>query len=77
MVEGVGCFNDHSFSIGLNDDIYLINFIKEYLDTTEIVKISSRNFYSLEIYNKETLKTIQNHFKNYPFLGEKAESFKK
>lgn len=82
FVEAEGCFsirksNNHSFSIGHNDDIYLINLIKEYLGTTNIVRNPSRNFYCIEIYKKETLKTILNHFNNYPLLGEKAESFDK
>ena len=82
LVEAEGCFsirknNNHSFSIGQNDDIYLINVIKEYLGTTNIVRNPSGNFYYLEIYKKETLKTIINHFNNYPLLGEKAKSFHK
>lgn len=82
LIEAEGCFsirksNNHSFSIGQNDDIYLINVIKEYLATTNVVRNPYRNFYSLEIYKKETLKTIINHFNNYPLLGEKAESLHK
>lgn len=82
LVEAEGCFsirknNSLYFSIGQNNDIYLINIIKKYLGTTNILRNSYRNFYSLEIYNKETLKIIINHFDNYPLLGEKAESFYK
>jgi hypothetical protein len=82
LIEAKGYFsirknNNHSFSIGLNNDIYLINIIKEYLSATNIIRNSSRNFYSLEIYKKEILKTIINHFNNYPLLGEKAELFLK
>lgn len=82
FVEAEGCFSirknkNHSFSIGQNDDIYLIYGIKEYLATTNVVRNPYRNFYSLEIYKKETLKTIINHFNNYPLLGEKAESLHK
>lgn len=82
LIEAEGCFtikkrNNHSFSFGQKDDIYLINVIKEYLASTNVVRNPSRNFYSLIIYKKETLKTIINHFNNYPLLGEKAESFHK
>jgi len=82
LIEAEGCFsirksNNHSFSIGQNDDIYLMNVIKEYLGATNIVRNPSRNFYFLEIYKKVTLKTIINHFNNYPLLGEKAESLNK
>lgn len=80
FIEAEGCFsirksNNHSFSIGQNNDIYLINIIKQYLKATNVVRNPSSNFYLLEIYKKETLKFIINHIKNNPLLGEKAESF--
>lgn len=82
FIEGEGCFsirksNGHSFYIGHNDDFYLINVIKEYINATNIVRNPYRNFYSIEIYKKETLRFIINHIKFYPLLGEKAESFHK
>jgi autonomous glycyl radical cofactor GrcA len=82
FVEAEGCFsirknNYHSFSIGQNDDLYLINAIKQYLGASNIVRNPKGNFYSIEIYKKEILKIIINHFNNYPLLGEKAESFQK
>ena len=82
FIEAEGCFsirksNGHSFSIGQNDDIYLINVIKEYINATNTVRNTSRNFYFIEIYKKETLRFIINHIKFYPLLGEKAESFHK
>jgi autonomous glycyl radical cofactor GrcA len=82
FIEAEGCFsirknNNHSFSIGQNDDFYLINRIKEYTKSTNIVRNTNGKFYSLEIYRKETLKQIINHFNYYPLLGEKAESLKR
>lgn len=82
FIEAEGCFSirkskNHSFSIGQNNDIYIINIIKEYLKTTNIVRNPKGNFYSLEVYKKETLKFIINHIKNNPLLGEKSESFHK
>ena len=82
FIEAEGCFstrksNNHSFSIGQNNDIYLINIIRKYLKTTNIVRNPKTNYYSLEIYKKETLKFIINHIKNNPLLGEKSESFHK
>jgi hypothetical protein len=82
FIEAEGCFsirsnNNHSFSIGQNYDFYLINAIKQYLNTTNIVRNPYPNFYSIEIYKKETLKKIINHFNDYPLLGEKAESLQK
>jgi hypothetical protein len=80
FVEAEGCFsirknNNHSFSIGQNDDIYLLNVIKQYLNTTNIVRNPYVNFYSIEIYKKEVLNTIFEHFHNFPLLGEKLNSF--
>ena len=82
FVEAEGCFSirknkSDSFSIGQNDDIYLIEAIKKFLGATNMIRNHSTNFYSLEIYKKETLKTIINHFEYYPLLGEKAESLNK
>ena len=82
FIEAEGCFsirknNNHSFSIGQNDDLYLMNAIKQFLGATNIVRNPYQNFYFLEIYKKETLKRVINHFNGYPLLGEKAESFQK
>jgi|SRR5260221_1862591 autonomous glycyl radical cofactor GrcA len=82
FIESEGCFsirksNNHSFSIGQNDDLYLINAIKQFLETTNMVRNPKRNFYSLEIYKKETLQKIIDHCNYYPLLGEKAESLQK
>jgi hypothetical protein len=82
FIEAEGCFsirksNNHSFSIGQNDDLYLINGIKEFLGATNKIRNPYRSFYSLEIYKKESLNYIENHLKNYPLLGEKADKFKK
>jgi hypothetical protein len=81
FIESEGCFsvrksNNNSFSIGQNDDIYLINAIKQFFGAVNKIRKSIRNFYSIEIYRKETLQLIINHFNNYPLLGEKAESLK-
>lgn len=82
FIEAEGCFslrnaNNHSFSIGQNDDKYLIEAIKQYFEVINIVRNPSKNFYFLEIYRKEILKKIIFHCTNYPLLGEKKESFKK
>ena len=81
FIEAEGCFsirksNHHSFSIGQNDDVYLIKAIKEYFQTTSGVRNPYRNFYFLEIYKKEILSSIITHCTNYPLLGEKLESLK-
>lgn len=82
FIEAEGCFSvrkakNHSFSIGQNDDKYLIEAIKQYFEAINIVRNPYKNFYFLEIYKKELLKEIILHCTNYPLLGEKKESLKK
>jgi hypothetical protein len=79
FIEAEGCFSirlkgNHSFSIGQNDDIYLINEIKQFFGASNKVRNPYANFYSLEIYKKEILNKIINHCNNFPLLGQKAES---
>jgi autonomous glycyl radical cofactor GrcA len=81
FIEAEGCFsirknNNHSFSIVQNHDLYLMNGIKQYLEAKNKIRNPHGKFYSIEIYRKETLKKIINHCKEYPLLGEKAESLK-
>ena len=82
FIEAEGCFsvrkfNNHSFSIGQNDDFYLIEAIKLYFEATNKVRNPYGKFYIVEIYKKETLLKIIHHCTNYPLLGEKLESLKK
>ena len=82
FIEAEGCFsirksNNHSFSIGQNDDLYLIEAIKLYFEATNKVRNPYGKFYALEIYKKEVLLNIISHCTNYPLLGEKLESLKK
>nr|YP_007507074.1 intronic ORF 1 at intron 9 of cox1 [Ceratocystis cacaofunesta]YP_009704213.1 LAGLIDADG endonuclease [Ceratocystis fimbriata]YP_009710365.1 LAGLIDADG endonuclease [Ceratocystis albifundus]AFO38126.1 intronic ORF 1 at intron 9 of cox1 [Ceratocystis cacaofunesta]QEN73776.1 LAGLIDADG endonuclease [Ceratocystis fimbriata]QFX74867.1 LAGLIDADG endonuclease [Ceratocystis albifundus] len=82
FIEAEGCFslrksNAHSFSIGQNDDLYLIEAIKLHFEASNAVRNSYDNFYALEIYKKEVLKRIITHCSNYPLLGEKRISFEK
>lgn len=81
FIEAEGCFsirisNKHSFSIGQNDDIYLINAIKQYFEVTNKIRNPYSKFYYLEVYKKEVLLEIITHCTNYPLLGEKSESIK-
>ena len=82
FIEAEGCFsirkkNDDSFSIGQNYDIYLINAIKELFGITNVIRNPKNKFYTIEVYKKETLKLIINHFNNYPLLGYNSTSLKK
>lgn len=82
FIEAEGCFsirknNNHSFSIGQNNDFYLINGIKQFFGITNKIRNPYGKFYLLEIYKKQILLNIIKHCTNYPLLGEKLESLKK
>ena len=81
FIEAEGYFsirntNNHSFSIGQNNDFYLVNAIKLYFDVTNKVR-NHEKFYFIEIYKKHTLLKVVAHCFNYPLLGEKMESLQK
>jgi cytochrome c oxidase subunit 1 len=67
----------YSFSIGQNNDYYLLNSIKDFFNLSVNVKNPNKTFYSVETYKKETLKKIINHCELYPLLGEKSKSLDK
>lgn len=85
FIEAKGCFcirqsNNHFFSIGQNQDQYLIERIKTYFNANNKVRtIPGRayNFYLLEIYNKRCIDLIIAHIQKYPLLGEKHQSYLK
>nr|YP_009364340.1 LAGLIDADG endonuclease [Ophiocordyceps sinensis]ARF03394.1 LAGLIDADG endonuclease [Ophiocordyceps sinensis] len=82
FIEAEGCFSirrseAHSFSIGQNDDVYLIDSIKQYFEVSNKVRNPYDNFYFIEVYKKEALAKIVAHCTNYPLLGEKLESLEK
>jgi cytochrome c oxidase subunit 1 len=81
FIEAESCFSirkigTYSFSIGQNDDIYLINAIKNFFGATNIIRKKNR-FYYLEIYKKDILFKIIDHCENYPLLGAKYDSLLK
>lgn len=82
FVEAEGCFSIrkngyHSFSIGQNDDKYLIEAIKKVLNIDNLVRNSYGKFYAVEVYKRDTLNGIIQNFNKYPLMGEKLESFNK
>lgn len=81
FIEAKACFsitisNNHSFSIGQNEDFYLINAIKQYFQVTNKVRNPYEKFYFLEVYKKEVLLRIITHCTSYPLLGEKLDCLK-
>ena len=82
FIEAEGCFsirksNNHSFSIGQNDDLYLIKAIKQHFGITNKIRNQYAKFYSIETYKKKSLLDIIIHCNNYFLLGEKSESLNK
>jgi hypothetical protein len=82
FIEAEGCFsirqnNNHSFSIGQNDDKYLIEMIRTHFDIQSNIQKDGANFWYLETYRKSTLHSVISHCNNFPLLGEKLLSFHK
>lgn len=80
FIEVEGHFNinkNPSFSIGKNIDLYLIESIKSLFKARNKIYIRKDNYYILEIYNKEILIKIINHFQLFPLLGDKYNSLNK
>jgi len=82
FIEAEGCFSirknkNHSFSIGQNSDLYLLNAIKQFFGISSKVRNSHKDCYLLEIYKKEILDKIISHCLNFPLLGDKATSLNK
>lgn len=65
-----------SFTIGQNNDLYLINLINQQFNGINKVLIKNKNFYVIEIYRKSLLLNIGAHFVDYPLLGYKDLSYK-
>ena len=82
FIEAEGCFclrksNNHSFSIGLKNDKYLLEAIANKFNITNKIRVIDQDFYFLEVYKKSVLLNISNHILNFPLLGDKSESFSK
>ena len=84
FIEAEGCFSirvtkNSSFSIGQNNDIYILNFIKTRFGISNMIRkpYKDKDFYSLEVYRKEVLKKIIHHCEIYPLLGAKNDSLLK
>lgn len=82
FVEAEGCFalrttGDPSFSIGQNNDLYLLSVINQHFGGVNKVINKYKVFYILEIYRKSVLRTIGAHFVDYPLLGHKDVSYNK
>ena len=87
FIEAKGCFyirnvnnNNNSFSIGINNDKYILDIFKNHFNIiNQIKKLDNNNnknldnkyiFWYIEIFHKFTLLNIINHCIKYPLLGE-------
>jgi hypothetical protein len=82
FIEAEGCFsirqnNSHSFSIGQNDDKYLIDAIRNHFSIQSQTRNPNKTFWLIETYRVSTLNNIIKHCTEYPLIGEKLVSFKK
>lgn len=84
FIEAEGCFpirknNNHSFSIGQNNDKYIIDAIKIYFKIESSVRNTHKikEFWIIETYRVSTLNNIITHFNNYPLIGQKLISYNK
>lgn len=75
-----GVVKPKGFSIGQNNDLYILEAIKSYFNSHhKIIKSSKqkRDYYRIDMYGPVTRQKIHNHFLVYPLLGHKYESYKK
>jgi hypothetical protein len=82
FIEAEGCFsirqnNSHSFSIGQNDDKYLIDAIRKHFSIQSQTRNPYKTFWLIETYRVSTLHNIIKHCTEYPLIGAKLVSFKK
>ena len=80
FIEAEGCFsirnsNNHSFSIGQNEDRYLIESIRNYFNIQSKVRNPKDSFWVIETYRHSTFINLVEHFNKYPLLGEKLSSY--
>jgi len=69
--------NNHSFSIGQNNDKYILDLIKTHFNIQNEIRKRGTQFWYIEVYRKSILFHIINHCIEYPLLGEKIISFRK
>ena len=78
-----GHLRKSAFTIGQNDEIHILQWIKLYLNSNNaILKDKPKtngnfNYYRLHLYNAESRKLIFDHFYKYPLLGYKKVSYLK
>ncbi len=82
-----GKIKPKSFTIGQNNDLFILEAIKYYFDSHHKICCSAGfahkknkqkiDYYRIDIYGQKIIQNIQNHFLTNPLLGDKQESYKK
>ena len=78
-----GIVRNSRFSIGQNDELHILNWIKLYFKSNNVITQdkpkTKGNFkhYRLSLYNAESRKFIFDHLNKYPLLGYKLVSYNK
>ena len=83
-----GYLRKSSFSIGQNNELHILNMIKNYFQSENKINkdkkkldpkgnISDSDHYRLHLYNALSRKLLFQHFEKYPLLGEKKISYGK
>lgn len=73
-----GGIKSHQFCIGQNNDKYIIEMIKIYfLSNHKIYQDFNKLHYRITIGGYLSKSAIYNHFKKYPLLGDKLNSYNK
>lgn len=68
--------NTYSFILKQNDDIYILQIIKQYFNIYNKIENPLVKLYCIETYNKEAILKIISHCINYPLLGQNLNSLK-
>ncbi len=82
LFNGKNALRGSKFTIGQNDEIHILNWIKLYFKSSNgITKNKKSNgdfeYFRLSLYNAESRKNIFDHFNIYPLLGYKTVSYSK
>jgi len=78
-----GHLRNYKFTIGQKDEIHVLNWIKLYFKSNNVIIKDKSNkrgdfqYYRLHLYNAESRKLIFDHFNIYPLLGYKNITYKK
>lgn len=78
-----GQLRKSAFSIGQNDELHILNWIKLYFKSNNTIckdklkLIGNFQYYRLHLYNAESRRLIFDHFNKYPLLGYKDISYLK